>query len=278
VGQKKIQTIDLSQENSAGKADKKDKGKKPTKKTKKRIDKGADKEKKGLKTEKIKLTDEDKSKKAEKEIKEEKMAVKKQPKMRSKRYKKLKTQIDQNKLYQPEEALDLLLKIANSKIDETAELHLQVKEEKLTGQVNLPHGTGKKQKIAIANNTLISQIEKGKINFDVLIATPKMMPKIAKVAKILGPKGLMPNPKAGTITVKPESLKKKLEAGEIRFKTETKAPLIHLILGKVSFGKKKLWENLKAYIKAVKARKISKAVLTSTHSPGIKLDLTNYKS
>lgn len=100
-----------------------------------------------------------------------------------------------------------------------------------------------------------------------------MMGKIAKIAKILGPKGLMPNPKAGTISDKPKELKKKLEGGETRFKTEAKTPLLHQTIGKISFGEKKILENLEALIKTVGPKNIKKSVLTSTHSPGIKLGI-----
>lgn len=221
-----------------------------------------------------------KRKKEEKELKKATKAKvqkkhKKKIKVRSKRYKALKARVDKNKLYPLKEAVELLVSLANSKIDETVEVHISTKVDRLIGSVNLPHGTGKTQKVAIADKKLIDRVSKGKIDFDILIATPQMMPKIAKVAKILGPKGLMPNPKAGTITNKPEELKKKLEAGEIRFKTEPKAPLLHLVIGKISFGPKKLLENLKALIKVIGLKNIKKAVLTSTHSPGIKLDLTN---
>jgi len=206
------------------------------------------------------------------EVKTETKAKKaKKVKNRSRRYKALKLKIDSKKLYSLKEGVELLVTLANSKIDETVEIHLVTREEKLTGSVNLPHGTGKKQKVVIADDELIAEITKGKINFDILIAHPKMMPKIAKLARVLGPKGLMPNPKTGTISDKPEELKKKLEGGETRFKTETKAPLIHMVIGKISFGADKISANLEALIKAVKPSMISKAYLKSTHSPSIKL-------
>ena len=249
MGKKAIKTIDLSQEEAKPASSQKEK--KQSKKT-------------------------EAEDKAKKEAKAKKELVKK-AKARSKRYLALKTKVDKNKLYPLDKAVELLLKLANSKIDETVEIHLSTREQKLTGQVKLPHGTGKKQKIVIADNKILTQIAKGKINFDVLIATPKIMPQIAKVAKILGPKGLMPNPKAGTVTDKPQELKKKLEQGEARFKTEPKAPLIHMSIGKISFGKAKILANLEAFLKAVKVKNIKKAVLSATHSPGIKLDLTSLK-
>ena len=213
-------------------------------------------------------------KKKGKELKKTATKKKEKLKLRSKRYQALKTKVDKAKFYSLKKAVELLISLANSKIDETVEVHFSTQVDKLTGSVNLPYGTGKKQIVVIANEKIIDNVRKGKIDFDILIATPDLMPKIAKIAKILGPKGLMPNPKAGTITDKPKELKKKLEKGEFRFKTEPKAPLLHLTIGKISFGAKKLLENLEAVIKAVEVKNIKKAVLTSTHSPGIKLELT----
>ena len=258
MGQKKIKIIDLSEEKSKVKSQKL--------KTK-TLDQTVDESNIDSKQKK----DADAKGAKKKALKKQKKT--KQKKARSKRYKKLKLKFDREKFYPPIEAISLLMILANSKIDETVEIHLSTHKDKLTGAVNFPHGTGKKQKVIIATNKLIDRVKNGKIDFDILIASPQMMGKIAKVAKILGPKGLMPNPKSGTISDKPEELKKKLEKGETRFKTEPKAPLIHQTIGKISFGEKKLFENLNALIKAVEVKNIKKAVLTSTHSPGIKLSL-----
>ena len=100
-----------------------------------------------------------------------------------------------------------------------------------------------------------------------------MMPKLAKVAKVLGPKGLMPNPKNGTITAKPEEVVKKFEGGQISFKTEAKAPLIHMTVGKFSFGDKKLTDNITAAVGAIKIENIAKITLKSTMSPGIRVQI-----
>jgi len=210
------------------------------------------------------------SSKPKKAIKKENI-ISKKAKTHSKRYKTFLEKLDKNKLYSPSEAVNLLVSLAKTKIDETVELHLVTLKDKLTGSLKLPHGIGKNRKIVIADDAIFEQIEKGKIDFDVLIATPKMMPKIAKVARILGPKGLMPNPKNGTITDNPEEAKKKFESSGVQYKTELKAPLIHLVLGKISFGEKKILENVQAAIKNIGATNIKKAILTSTHSPGIEL-------
>lgn len=274
MGKKRIKTIDLTQKGKA-------KEKKPRKvvKTGKEHGRLPDMGAVALaEAEEIKKKKKKEEKELEKKVKTEvkkKTKSKKKTKLRSKRYQALKTKFDRNKFYPSEEAIELLISLANSKIDETVEIHLSTQVDKLTGRVNLPHGTGKNQIVAIADDKLIDKVSKGKIDFDVLIASPKMMPKIAQIAKILGPKGLMPNPKAGTISEKPAELKKQLEKGEIRFKTETKVPLLHLTIGKISFGQEKLGQNLEALIKAVAVKNIKKATLTSTHSPGVKLDLTN---
>jgi len=105
----------------------------------------------------------------------------------------------------------------------------------------------------------------------VLIATPLAMPKLARFAKILGPKGLMPNPKSGTISDNPKEIAKKYENGQVIIKTEGKAPVIHLGVGKISFGKEKLAKNIKTVLEAVKQEKIKNVTLKSTMSPGIKV-------
>lgn len=194
------------------------------------------------------------------------------PRARSRRYQSVAAMVDKKKQYKLSEALELLPKLKLAKFDETVELHINTTEPGLSGQLNLPHGTGKKTRVAIADDKLIADVEKGKIEFDVLLAVPQMMPKLAKVAKVLGPKGLMPNPKNGTITANPEEEAKKYEGGQMRYKTESKLPVMHLTVGKLSFGEKKLAENIKAIFAAVQAAKIKNATLKSTMSPGIKLD------
>jgi len=199
---------------------------------------------------------------------------KKRPrKTRSKRYQSLKKGIKSDKTYSPKKAIELVLKSANARFDESVDIDIVVRKEKLSGSTKLPHGTGKKQKIAIFDRKIEEKIKKGKIDFDLLVAKPADMKKVAKYGKVLGPKSLMPNTKAGTISDEPEKLVKKLQGGEIKYKTEKKAPLIHLTIGKISFGEKKLLENLKALLKSINPRLIKKAVLSSTMGPGVKLAL-----
>ena len=208
------------------------------------------------------------------EIKEEKKQQEKTEQkkaFRSQKYQNLVTNIDKTKTYSLNDALELLEKVQRGKFDETVELHLNTASAGISGNVILPNGTGKKTRVAIATDALIADIEKGSLSFDILVAEPAMMPKLAKVAKILGPRGLMPNPKNGTISQNPSEIAKKYEGGQINFKTEAKAPIIHLTVGKMSFGKEKLTQNIEAMIAAVKKSNISNATLKSTMSPGIKI-------
>jgi large subunit ribosomal protein L1 len=191
----------------------------------------------------------------------------------SKKYQTLSDQYDKTKVYSLKDALETLVKLQRKSFDETVELHLNTTSTGISGQITLPHGTGKVTRVAIATDALIAEIEKGIINFDVLVAEPIMMVKLAKVAKVLGPRGLMPNPKNGTITPKPEEVAKKYAGGQINFKTEAKAPIIHLTVGKISFGPEKLTENIEALIAAIKKANIVNATLKSTMSPGLKIKI-----
>lgn len=190
---------------------------------------------------------------------------------RSANYKSKAMEVDKTRTYPLSEALELLKKINLAKFDETVELHINTVEAGINGTVKLPHGTGKELRIAVVNDEVLAEVESGKINFDILIAEPSSMPKLARVAKVLGPRGLMPNPKNGTISDNPQEAMKKFQGGQISFKTESKIPIIHVSVGKMSFGDEKLTENIQAFIGAVKKSRISKVVLKSTMSPAIKL-------
>lgn len=212
--------------------------------------------------------------KLEEAPKKEKVKIKKDNKeFHSQKYFGIVKLVDRTKNYALGEALELLEKLQRGKFDETVELHVNTASSGISGNVTLPHGTGKKTKVAIANDDLIAEIEKGKIDFDILVASPSQMAKLAGVAKILGPKGLMPNPKNGTISEKPEEVAKKYEGGQVNFKTEAKTPIIHLTVGKMSFGKEKLTQNIESLISAVKKSNIVNATLKSTMSPGIKIKI-----
>lgn len=191
----------------------------------------------------------------------------------SKSYQKALSTLDRIKKYKLADALDTLTKLQRSKFDETVELHVNTTEMGISGNITLPHGTGKTVRVAIADDDLLAKVALGKIDFDILLAAPQMMPKLARVAKILGPKGLMPNPKNATLVKDPEKTALEFRKGQINFRTELKAPIIHLIVGKMSFGAKKLSENILTLIEAIKKEKIRNVTLKSTMSPGIKLEI-----
>jgi len=207
-------------------------------------------------------------------VKEEPRKKQKQKKaFHSEKYTKLLEEVDRSKNYALNDALELLEKLQRKSFDETVELHINTISTGISGNVTLPHGTGKVTRVAIVDDKLIAEIEKGIINFDILVAEPAMMAKLAKVAKILGPRGLMPNPKNGTISAKPEEVAKKFAGGQINFKTEAKAPIIHLTVGKLSFGPAKLSENIESLIAAIKKANIVNVTLKSTMSPGLKITI-----
>jgi len=217
----------------------------------------------------------------ERKQKKEKFVSKKTNK-HSQSYKTVALKIDKHKTYSLKEALELLPELKRAKFDETVELHINTTETGVSGNVTLPHGTGKALRIKIVNSgedpkgveEFVSQIESGNLDFDVLIATPDSMPRLARIAKILGPKGLMPNPKNGTVTPKPDVIAKQFEGGQINFKTEAKAPIVHAIVGKISFGNEKLLENITTFVKALPSDKVVNITLKSTMSPGLRISLS----
>ena len=205
---------------------------------------------------------------------EEKKSKKRKAKAgRGRLYKKAITQIEHKKLYAIEDAVILLKEISYSKFGGSVEVHINAIETGIRGRVTLPHGTGKKKKVAVADDALIEQLKSGKIDFDILVAHQSMMGKIASVAKVLGPRGLMPNPKAGTISTDPEKLAKELEGGNTEYKTEPKFPLIHQVIGKTSFEDKQIIENFQTLVLAIGKTKITAVTIKSTMSPGIKVAL-----
>lgn len=191
-------------------------------------------------------------------------------KVRSKRYQAVRAQLDKSKFYPVKEAVELVKKLSYSNFVGSVEAHVIVREVGSSVDLTLPHSTGKSVKVAIADATLLSEIEAGKIDFDILLAHPEFMPKLAKLARVLGPKGLMPNPKNGTLTPNPELKKKELEAGKFTLKTEKKAPLMHLVIGKTEMSVAELGENIDALLKALKG-KVLKLSISPSMGPGIKV-------
>jgi large subunit ribosomal protein L1 len=209
------------------------------------------------------------------EEKKESAAPKKvhRKRVRSSRYLEARTKIDKKKAYPLTEAVKAIRETSKVKFDPSVELHLNLTVDKVAGEVTLPHGTGKKLRVEIATDKTLTTLNAGKIDFDILIAAPQMMPKLAKFAKVLGPKGLMPNPKNGTISPDPEAAAKKFSGGLTHYKSEPKAPLMHLVIGKLSFKDDQIVDNLKAIINSVKTSNISAAYLCSSMSPSVRLEI-----
>lgn len=196
-------------------------------------------------------------------------------KQRGKKYLSVKMKIVPDQAYSLSEAINLLKETSLSSFNGKTEAHLVTTKTGIKGEVSLPHFESKAKRIEIASDETLKKIETGKIDFDVLIATPAFMANLVKYAKILGPKGLMPNPKDGTISKNPAEAAKKFEKASLAFKTEASAPLIHTVFGKVSQKENELEENLKALIRAVGPRNIKKAVIKATMGPAIKLDIAS---
>lgn len=216
-------------------------------------------------------------------------------------------QVVRTKAYSPEEAVDLAKRTSTSNFDATVETHIRMgtdprhADQQVRGTVTLPYGTGKNVRIVVfaegeaekiaaeagadhvGGDDLISKIEDGWLDFDATIAVPQMMGKVSKLGRILGPRGLMPSPKTGTV-VPVEDVRRvvdELRAGRVEFKID-KTSNLHVPIGKVSFEAEQLLENFAALIDAVQRAKpsgakgqyIKKIVLTSTMGPGIKVDIT----
>ena len=224
----------------------------------------------------------------------------------SKRMQKVYEGLDHENLYKLDEAVKLIQNKKSAKFDETLEVAINLgvdpknSEQNVRGMISLPNGTGKTMKVAVfakgdkaeaakkagadivGAEDLAEQIAAGKLDFDRCIATPDMMVLVGKVGKILGPKGLMPNPKLGTVTPNVADAVKAAKSGSVEFRTE-KAGIIHVGVGKLSFSEKALIENIKSLVSAVvKARPngvkgtfVKKISLSSTMGPGVKLDLSS---
>ena len=201
------------------------------------------------------------------------------PRQHGKKYQEAAKLVDKNKSYSLPEALKLVKLTSITKFDGTVELHLNINpltlgdKKDIRGSLTLPHGTGKQVRVAVADDKIIEEITAGKINFDILVAHPSMMPKLAKVARVLGPKGLMPNPKTGTVTTDIDKRVKELSTGQVNYKSEPDNPIIHMAVGKVSFEEKQLTENIEAVLTAMGKNKLVKVTIATTMGPGITLAL-----
>lgn len=211
--------------------------------------------------------------------------------------------IDRTKTYEPQEALELCCKTAKAKFDETVELHVRLgvdsrhADQQVRGAVVLPNGTGKNVRVVaickgdaakaaeaagaqeVGDDDLIAKIQGGYLDFDVLVTTPDMMGRVGRLGKILGPRGLMPNPKAGTVTPDVGKAVTDAKAGKIEYRLD-KTNIIHCPIGKVSFGTEKLQENfdtlmdaiVKAKPSAAKGQYVRSCVVSATMGPGVKIN------
>ncbi len=192
--------------------------------------------------------------------------------------------IEKGKLYGIDEAIELVKKASYSKFDGSIELHLKLLKKKAKagtesskGIFHLPHGTGKTKNIIVLDEAKIEEIAKTKkIDFDIAIATPELMPKVGKIAKILGPRGLMPDPKSGTVTDDPKKAIDEINSGKVEYRIDA-ANNIHQIVGKASWDAAKLSENINAIFSGFQKSRIAAAYLTATMAPSVSLDLTLLK-
>jgi len=189
---------------------------------------------------------------------------------RSPKYRAARALVDKSKFFSPTEAVELVKKVSYSHFAGTVSADLVLKEVNNQISVTFPHQTGKTLRVAIVDDELLKTIEAGKTDFDILLTQPSFMPKLVKLARVLGPKGLMPNPKNDTIVADPEKKKAELLGGKTILKTERKMPLLHATLGKTNDETSDLVANLDALLKAVSG-KVLKVTISSTMSPSVKV-------
>jgi len=194
-------------------------------------------------------------------------------KVRGKRYQAVRSQLDKSKFYNVKEATELVKKLSYTKFVGSVEAHAVVGEIADNVSLALPHSTGQTVKVTIVDAKVLSDIEAGKLDFDILIAHPEFMPKLAKFAAVLGPKGLMPNPKSGTLTDKPEEAVARLSVAKTMIKTEKKAPIIHIVVGKVSQSEEELSANIGELIRVISPAKIKKLAICATMGPSVKIEV-----
>ncbi len=227
---------------------------------------------------------------------------------RSKKHQEAVKLIDRTKTYEIEEAVSLLKEVSKANFDETAEVAFRLgvdpkkADQQIRGAMVLPHGTGKTQRVLVfakgekakeaeaagadyvGEGEYIEKINSGWFDFDVIVATPDMMAEVGKLGRVLGPRGLMPNPKTGTVTFEVEKAVNDIKAGKVEYRVD-KQSNVHVPFGKVSFENNKLAENLAAIIEQIvkvrpqsaKGIYIKNVSIASTMGPGIKIDVSNYK-
>lgn len=228
-------------------------------------------------------------------------------KNRGKKYQEATKLVDRTKNYDVKEAVALLKQTATANFDETVEIAFRLgvdpkqADQNIRGAVVLPHGTGKTQRVLvfakgekvkeaeaagadyIGDQDIIAKINEGWFEFDVIVATPDMMAEVGKLGRVLGPKGLMPNPKTGTVTFEVEKAVNDIKAGKVEYRVD-KSSNLHVPVGKVSFDDEKLVENIETMIETIlrvkpqssKGKYLRNVAVTSTMGPGIKLDVSSY--
>jgi large subunit ribosomal protein L1 len=211
--------------------------------------------------------------KAERNI--QKASIRKKPR-HGKNYRKIAQMLENGKEYPVAEAIDLALKTNPVKFDATIEAHVRInkKEKNIRGMVTLSGGVVKEKKILTVTeknvDDIVNEVKSGKIDFDIMIAELKLMPKLAILAKVLGPKGLMPSPKAGTAVEDVEKAAVELKSGKVEYRAD-KDNIVHMAIGKISFGTEKVYMNYEALVSALPLKKIDSIYLTTTMGPSIKV-------
>ena len=222
---------------------------------------------------------------------------------RGKNYRKAAEKIEASKLYSLEEAVKLAAESSPAKFDASVEIHVRLNvdprqaDQNIRTTVSLPHGTGKTIRVAVfapeadhkaakaagadvvGDETFLAQLEKEVVDFDILVATPQYMPKLGKYARLLGPRGLMPNPKSGTVATDVSKAVNEAKAGKVEYRVDKQA-IVHLSVGKVSFGAEKLTDNAKAFFDSLQSQKpsslkggyVKSITITTTMGPGIKVE------
>lgn len=203
----------------------------------------------------------------------EETAAPKVKRERSAKYVQARSMVDRTQFYALEDAIELVKRTSYSAFDGTITAHINLKKDLKPTEVSLPHSAGKKVRVGIIDDAMLAEFDAGNFDYDVLVTTPEMMKKVAKYARVLGPKGLMPNPKVGTITTDPEAKKAALEGGSMTLRSEKKAPLLHVTVGKTSQSTQEIAENVQAVLAAVKPTNLVKVTLAPTMGPGVKVSL-----
>lgn len=222
---------------------------------------------------------------------------------RGKNYRKVAENVEAGKVYSLEEAIEVATKTNPAKFDASVEVHVRLgvdprqADQNIRTTVSLPHGTGKTVRVAVfapeaehaaareagadivGDDDFLKQLDKEELNFDVLVATPQYMPKLGKYARLLGPRGLMPNPKSGTVAANVAKAVTEAKAGKVEYRVDKQA-IVHLSIGKVSFGAEKLTDNAKAFFNSLQAQKpsslkggyVKSTSISTTQGPGIKVE------